>query len=128
MRYIIIIILFALTSCKVYTIDASTLSAEEREALIQSRNYNNHNYNILYPNSIYNDLWWYNNNWRYNNNINIFKYNKRHGNNTRNVNPSRGSRGAGTSVNRQPNRPKTKQAPPTRLPQRHKGRGKKQYQ
>ena len=128
MRYIIVLVLvIVLQGCKVYTIDASTLTPDERARLIdRPRN----SFNILYDpyyNNRYNDLWWYNNNWRYNNNINIFKYNK-YGNNTRNVNPSRGSRGAGTSVNRQPNRPKTKQAPPTRLPQRHKGRGKKQDQ
>ena len=115
-----------LSSCKVYTIDASTLTPEERRELIQGRNYSS--FNILYNDPYYNyNRYNYNPYW-YNNNINIFKYNKRHGNNTRNVNPSRGSRGAGTSVNRQPNRPKTKQAPPTRLPQRHKGRGKKQEQ
>ena len=115
-----------LSSCKVYTIDASTLTPEERRELIQGRNYSS--FNILYNDPYYNyNRYNYNPYW-YNNNINIFKYNKRHGNNTRNVNPSRGSRGAGTSANRQPNRPKTKQAPPTRLPQRHKGRGKKQDQ
>ena len=97
--------LLLMTSCKVYQIDASTLSPTERERLLQpnTTSYGAHYWVDPYwsqPWNLHRPYWGVR--------LDLNRKRKHYGNNTRNVNPVRGSRGSGNSVNRHSTRPKSK--------------------
>ena len=119
-------------SCKVYQIDASTLSQADRDKLIQQRA-NTHV--RIQQGWVRNPYYWdqYYNNWygwqhynRYRPTIIIKpKRRKPNGNNTRNVNPVRGNRGSNNTINRPKGRQVVKPTLPSRLRRENK-RNKKQ--
>ena len=130
MRYILLIIIGLLitVSCKVYQVDYNTLPDEDKDRLRRSSNSHVRIQSGWIANPFYWDNGYYGNwnGWNYNRFYSpaIIIKRQRNGNNTRNVNPVRGSRGASNSVNRQSSRPKVKPQLPTRLRRGNTG-GKK---
>ena len=140
MRYILLIIIGLLIA-----VSCSSLTPLQRQELRQARyeaqlaRIKADTLSIQRTNNTYRstgwNLWWndplrYNgwyNNW-YNPRPIIITKRKRNGNNTRHVNPVRGSRGSGNSVNRQPRRQKVKPQLPTRLRRGNTGGNKNEHQ
>ena len=132
-----LLLVFVMSGCKVYQVDYNTLPAEDQERLRNQR----HNSHVRIQSGWINNPFYWNNgyygNWngwgnfgRFTSPAIIIKRQpnkRRHGNNTRNVNPVRGSRGAGNSVNRQPARQKVKPQLPTRLRRGSTGGNKNEH-